>query len=124
MTGTERIVQLRLGEKVIVQAVPWPVPERSSRREDMRPVFQELERYIGLHWEQIRYLAGGRVEDATDLVIERDTLQLVEILKQFGTSAEEIERETKKILLKRGMSDREALLHAQAFSGFLGEFEE
>lgn len=116
---TERVVQLRLGEKVIVQAVPWPAPERPGRREDMRPAFQELERYVGLHWEQIRYLAGGRVEDAIDLIIEKDTAQLVEILEQFGATPEEVERETKKILLKRGVSDREALLHAQAFSGFL-----
>lgn len=123
MPGTERVVQLRLGERVIVHAVPFPVERARLRREDMRPAFEELERYVFLHWEQIRYLRGGKVDDATDLATEKDTFPLIEILKQFGATSEEIGRETQKILLKRGLSDREAVLHACSFSDFLQGFE-
>lgn len=123
MPGAERVVQLRLGERVIVQSVPFPVYERAGRREDMRPAFEELERYIGLHWEQIRYLRGGKVDDATGLATEKDTFPLIEILRQFGITSDTIEYETKKILLKRGLSHREAVLHACSFSDFLQGFE-
>lgn len=123
MSGAERVVQLRLGEKVIVQAVPFPILERRGRREDQRPAFEELERYVGLHWEQIRYLRGGKVDDAADLATEKDTFPLIETLKQFNVTSDEIERETQKILLKCGLSDREASLHAQALNDFLQGFE-
>lgn len=124
MVKAERVVQLRLGEKVVVQAVPFPIPEKAGRREDQEPAFKQLEKFVGLHWDKIQHLRGGKFEDETDLATEPDTFPLVEMLKQFEVTPEDVRCATKRILTRNlGLSTRDAGLHAQAFSDFLERFE-
>lgn len=124
MAGTERVVQLQLGETVVVKAVPFPVPEKAGQREDQKPAFEELEWYVSKHWGMIRNLRSGEFNDDVNLATEPDTFPLIEILKQFGVTPDQVRKETKKILEGQGLATREAGLHARAFGDFLRGFGE
>lgn len=116
-------VEIKPGQEVVVKAVSTRIePPSFGTREDQRPAFEELERYVQRHSDQIRNLAGGRFEDDADLATEGDAHQLIEILSQFHITSEEVLAETKKILTRAGLSERQARLRAQAFSDFLAGF--
>lgn len=123
MPGTERkseqVVQLRLGQRVIVEAV-LPIPQvAQGGREDQRPALEELERYINVHWPQICNLPGGKFEDSTDLASERDTDDLVGILNQFGVGRNGVFDRTKKKLIRHGASPEDAGMYANELADFL-----
>lgn len=125
MPGIERkgggVVQLQLGQRVVVEAVlPIPQVARGSK-EDQRPAFEELEKYINAHWLQIRNLPGGRFEDMTDLTIEPDTSGLLDILKKFEVDQKGVFDYTNKKLIRRGASPEDARMYAEAFADFLSK---
>lgn len=112
-------VEIKPGQQVVVKVVPEINLPDFGTREDQRPAFEELERFIRLKDEQIGNLRGGRFEDTTDLAIDPATTHLVEILRQFRVSKKAIYKWANKFWQDMGMPARQAKQRSGAFSDFL-----